>query len=338
MSLNFITVPTKRLSQSITSASTTFKLNNILGWDSVALTAADFGTQAFAIFRDDSNTLMEIMEIDPATIASTSITILRRGMKFNADVITTEVTANKLDWVKNETLVEIGSNAPHMYQYLKNYIDNAIVSGAADATTSVKGIIELATAAEINAGTAIGGTGASLVMTPNAFASSNFSAAVGAVILLGETTLGADATSVTISGLSSRQFLKIVCYSPGISSTGGQPFVTFNSDSATNYAFKYTVDGAAAAFGSSQTRIELTNTNNTGNFMFTMEVVNRSTYPKIYSSLGVYGASGTGNIQQISTSGGYWNNTSTTITSVTVTSSGNNLLSGTRVSVFGSSN
>jgi len=186
MSLNFITIPTKRLGANITAASTSFKLSDILGWDGVALTAADFGTQAFAVFRNDSNTVMEIMEFDPATIASTNITITRRGLKFNSDTITTEVTNNKLTWIKNETLVEIGTNTPQMYQWLKNYIDGVAIAGAAEASTTVKGIVEQATQAETNAGTETGATGAKLFVSPN--------------ILL--SNLGSFITIETIAGLT----------------------------------------------------------------------------------------------------------------------------------------
>lgn len=47
----------------------------------------------------------------------------------------------------------------------KKYVDDIAIAGAPDATTSVKGIVELPTQAEAEAGTALGGTGASLVVT-----------------------------------------------------------------------------------------------------------------------------------------------------------------------------
>lgn len=47
---------------------------------------------------------------------------------------------------------------------VKTYIDT---SGGANASTIIRGIVELATAAEINAGTATGATGAALVVTPD---------------------------------------------------------------------------------------------------------------------------------------------------------------------------
>lgn len=49
----------------------------------------------------------------------------------------------------------------------KGYADSLTFAGAPDATTTQKGIVELATQAELDARTATGGTGASLVPTPN---------------------------------------------------------------------------------------------------------------------------------------------------------------------------
>ena len=48
----------------------------------------------------------------------------------------------------------------------KAYVDSVAIAGAPDATTSVKGLVEIATQAEADARTATGGTGASLVATP----------------------------------------------------------------------------------------------------------------------------------------------------------------------------
>ena len=115
------TVPSKRLSESITGASTTFKVNSITGWDGVALTSADFGTKLYAVFRNSAGTLMEIMSVDPTTItsASSAITILLRGLKFDGD-LTTEVAGNKLSWVKGDTIVEFGTHVP---QLIKSFVD-----------------------------------------------------------------------------------------------------------------------------------------------------------------------------------------------------------------------
>lgn len=116
-----VTVPSKRLATSISASDTTFKLNNILGWDGANLSSASFGTKLYCVFRDSAGTVMELMEIDPTTIisASSAITILQRGLNFNGDY-TTPVTANKLSWVKGDTIVELGTHIP---QLLAHYVD-----------------------------------------------------------------------------------------------------------------------------------------------------------------------------------------------------------------------
>jgi hypothetical protein len=48
----------------------------------------------------------------------------------------------------------------------KKYVDDTAVAGAPNATTGVKGIVQLATQAQTDAGTATGSTGAAIVATP----------------------------------------------------------------------------------------------------------------------------------------------------------------------------
>lgn len=171
MSINFLSIPPKKLSQSITSSASSFKLNNIKSWKRNALgvttnlAAGDFGTTAYGCFRNDTGTKIEIFEFDPATIASASITITRRGLDFNGD-LTTETSNYKLDWSANETTVQLGTDVPQLFQYLKEYIDGASIAGAVNASEAAKGIVEEATDAETAAGTATGGTGAKLFITP----------------------------------------------------------------------------------------------------------------------------------------------------------------------------
>lgn len=124
----FTTVPSKRLAESINAASLTIQLNNIEGWDGNDLTSSDFGTRLFAVLRNDTNTAMEIIELDPATIASASITVLKRGLKFTGD-LSTEVTANKLTWVKNVTIVELGSDVPQLLNHMVQVIGAQTIAG-----------------------------------------------------------------------------------------------------------------------------------------------------------------------------------------------------------------
>lgn len=121
-------VPSKRLAASLTAASSSLQLNDILGWNGSALTSADFGTKLYAVLRNEANTQMELMELDPSTIASASITILRRGLKFTGD-LTTEVTANKLIWIKNETIVELGSDSPQLLNSMVQIYNDQTITG-----------------------------------------------------------------------------------------------------------------------------------------------------------------------------------------------------------------
>lgn len=156
-SILYTTVPTKRLAASITAASSTIQLNNILGWDGAALSASDFGTKLYCVFRNDANTAMEIMELDPSTIASASITILRRGLKFTGD-LTTEVTGNKLTWVKNETLVELGTDVPQLLNHTVRTVEDQSIDGvktfssfpAKSGTTTPSSASEFATKAYVD--------------------------------------------------------------------------------------------------------------------------------------------------------------------------------------------
>lgn len=178
--INPTTVPSKRLAESITGASTSFKLNSITGWDGQDLTSSDFGTVAYAVFRNSASTLMEIMEIDPTTItsASSAIDINKRGLMFTGD-LTTEVAGNKLTWVKGDTIVELGTDAPQLLKSFvdiysaqtiegiktfsslprvpllplvaadatsKQYVDDTVTAGAPDASAVTKGITLLSTA------------------------------------------------------------------------------------------------------------------------------------------------------------------------------------------------
>jgi len=144
------TVPSKRLSESITAASSSFKVNNIEGWDGVDLTSASFGTVAYAVFRNSAGTQLEIIEIDPTTVtsASAAITMSRRGLKFDGD-LTTEVSANKLAWVKGDTIVEFGTHVPQLLRHAVTVVEDQTVAGVktfssvpkttgGDATTSTE--------------------------------------------------------------------------------------------------------------------------------------------------------------------------------------------------------
>lgn len=124
MSIKFTTVPPKSLSQAILSTDTSFRLSSITGWDGVDLTSASFGSQAFGAFISADRTVLELFEWDPSTVASTSITIIGRGLDFTG--VNTVVAANKRDWPAGTTTVQLGSDIPQ----LMNLIASSILSNA----------------------------------------------------------------------------------------------------------------------------------------------------------------------------------------------------------------
>lgn len=170
--IKFASVPSKTLATSINAAATTIQVSDIKGWDGVNLAAANFGTELFCVLRDSTNTFMELMQIDPTTIANSTITIVKRGLDFYGG--TSETAANKLTWIKNDTIVELGSNPPQMYKAITDYIDSIAIAGAPNASAILQGLSQLATSTQINAGTATGSTGAPLVVTPDQLALSNY--------------------------------------------------------------------------------------------------------------------------------------------------------------------
>jgi hypothetical protein len=165
MSFKPTSVPTKRLAGAILSTDMAFRVDNILGWDGEALVAGDFGTQGYGVFRDSARTRIEIFEFDPTTIASSEITIVKRGLQFDGDR-TTEVTANQFDWTAGDTYVDLGTDTPQALQYFQDYIDALAIAGSPTASTTTQGLVEEATEAEVLAGTATGGTGARLFVNP----------------------------------------------------------------------------------------------------------------------------------------------------------------------------
>lgn len=66
--------------------------------------------------------------------------------------------------ITGDWLVPTPANATSIAN--KAYVDGVAIAGAPNALTTLQGLVELSTQAENNAGTVIGGTGASLVATP----------------------------------------------------------------------------------------------------------------------------------------------------------------------------
>lgn len=139
-----------------------------------------------------------------ATATTTGLTILLRGLPWGSDYAT-EATARKFNHPSG-AVVLLFTNAPALYNTFANrtndetitgvwtfsqaaavprlsaahtyiageeeflvtkrYADGLAIAGAPNATTTVQGLVELATQSQNNAGTATGETGASLAATP----------------------------------------------------------------------------------------------------------------------------------------------------------------------------
>lgn len=214
---NYPVIPEMRIKTDVLSTDSTVKLSSILWYvqsdgTEVSLTSAAFGTAgvAYGVFEPRTSR-QEFFKWDPSTIstgATTGITISLRGLPYGSDY-TTESTARKFAhpagskillftdygafWntftnkTNTETITEawtfsstpVITNAPTLNTQAANkaYVDGVAVAGAPDANTTTKGIVEIATGAELAAGTGTGGTGATVVAAGSSF--KNTSAGAG---------------------------------------------------------------------------------------------------------------------------------------------------------------
>lgn len=90
------------------------------------------------------------------------------------DLINGTTDLNASDPLKYDGVATISDDA---HLATKKYVDDTAVAGAPDATTGVKGLVEIATGAELAAGTGTGGTGAAVVPAGSSF--KNTSAGAG---------------------------------------------------------------------------------------------------------------------------------------------------------------
>jgi len=114
MSIIPVTVPAKKLAQTISSSDVAFKANNVLSWEGIDLVPADFGTEAYAVFTNSLRTQIEIIKFDPATIGDDSITILARGLGYSGSDV--EDSSRKFPWASNDTTIQFGTDAPQLFR------------------------------------------------------------------------------------------------------------------------------------------------------------------------------------------------------------------------------
>lgn len=188
--INYVTGGgTYRLASSVSSTQTSIKLSSFL--EPVSGTPY---TMAYL------NSSLEYGTLDPQTNNSEFISFT--GITQNADGTATltgvtrglgrsypytSATVYKL--THSGQSIFILSNTPQVYNDIYTYINSAITSGTVDATTVIKGIVQLSTANQAASHTAIGGgaTTAALALTSN-IASSTRTANTAQVVIASSTT------------------------------------------------------------------------------------------------------------------------------------------------------
>jgi len=156
---------TYRLASSISSTQTTIRLSSFKEPVSGTLY-----TMAYL------NASLEYMTLDPQTNNSEFISFT--GITQNADGTATltgvtrglgrsypYTSSSVFQLTHSGQSIAILSNAPQIYNDIYSYINNATYAGTVDATTLIKGIVEVATGQEAASSTLIGNTTAPLVLT-----------------------------------------------------------------------------------------------------------------------------------------------------------------------------
>lgn len=83
----------------------------------------------------------------------------------NDETITGTWTFTNPNYPKMDTATPLPTDQEQLAT--KAYVDSVAIAGAPDATTSVQGLLQLPTQAQVDAGTATGSTGAALALTPD---------------------------------------------------------------------------------------------------------------------------------------------------------------------------
>ena len=142
------------------------------------------------------------------------------------------------------------TNNPQVYDAVTDYTDQVAIAGVGNASTTTMGGLELGTSAEVTAGTATGGTGAALAVTPDALSASVYGTNSASVTAAVSATAGAgDAsklvkldTSGYLDPSLSRQYV-LQSYTTVPSSFGGSSTTRFDITNPSGTTFRYTYDG-----------------------------------------------------------------------------------------------
>lgn len=174
--------------------------------------------------------------------------------------------AAKLDDSQLDTTPTLGTDDTKIpsQNAVKEYVDNTAIAGAPDASTTVKGIVEIATQAQVDAGTDTGETGAKLAVTPDLLNGKFGDGSDGDVVISTPTTLTRDmyynnlTVTSTLYSNGFRIFVKGTISGAGtISCTGASSYATsrfknglgYPTGGDYNYGVSGTVGGSYSGAG-----------------------------------------------------------------------------------------
>lgn len=150
---------------------------------------------------------------------------------------------------------------------------------------------------------------------------------------LGRTTLSGAASSISLTGLSAKKYIRIiVVLLPSGNITGT---LRFNNDSGNNYAYRYSDNGAADSTLVNNSSIYVDASGNNAK-LAVLDIVNISATEKIVTGLDAeQGTAGAGNAPVRRIAAGKWANTSSQITRVDIATGANNFAAGSELIVLG---
>jgi len=138
---------------------------------------------------------------------------------------------------------------------------------------------------------------------------------------LASVTLGSAGDTLDSGTITAKKYLWVQSFTIG---TGGatRSSYTMNSDTGSNYTYKYSVNGAGDSSGSSQAKMYF-NDNSTGNTLTNTFIINNSANEKLAMSNTVKAiTAGAGNAPAREENVGKWVNTSSQITSIKLNNTG----------------
>ena len=168
----------------------------------------------------------------------------------------------------------------------------------------------------------------------NSLQTAQASGGVGGWVELGRTTAGGASTTMTVSSIADKRYYMVLYLDKGMAGAPAR-VTTFNADTGSNYAWRYSFSGAADGTYGSATNLNAWADNNIYPQFAVQYISNLATKEKLMISHMVgQNTAGAGNAPTRTEFVGKWSNTANAISSLTVTCT-SNFNSGDEVVVLG---